>query len=300
MKKITKKKLKQLEAGRKAAETRKRNKSLNGNVKEINKEIEEQFSQKKRVKKRLFFDIETSPNIGFFWTSGYKLNIPYSNIIKERSIICICYKWEGEDEVYSLNWDNNQDDKKMLEQFVKVANTAEELTGHNSDKFDLPWILTRCLFHKIPMFPVYNTIDTLQHSRRKFKFNSNRLDYIAKYLGFDGKTDTDFDMWKSIVLSDDREALAKMVEYCKNDVIILEKVYNELSKYVPSKVHYGVLNGGTKSSCPECGGNNTSISKKRVSAAGTIKIQMQCNDCGKYHTISNKTYNDKLKEEAQK
>jgi hypothetical protein len=25
--------------------------------------------------KRLFFDIETSPNIGFFWTAGYKQNI---------------------------------------------------------------------------------------------------------------------------------------------------------------------------------------------------------------------------------
>ena len=87
-------------------------------------------------KKRLFFDIETSPNVGFFWQSGYKLNIPYTNIIKERAIICICYKWADEDKVYSLQWDKNQDDKTMLEKFMAVANEAHELVGHNGDRFD--------------------------------------------------------------------------------------------------------------------------------------------------------------------
>ena len=46
-------------------------------------------------RKRLFFDIETSPNIGFFWSSGYKINIPFENILKERAIICIAYKYQG-------------------------------------------------------------------------------------------------------------------------------------------------------------------------------------------------------------
>ena len=45
--------------------------------------------------KRLYLDIETSPNIGMFWESGYKKNISYDNIIKERAIICICYKWKS-------------------------------------------------------------------------------------------------------------------------------------------------------------------------------------------------------------
>ena len=65
-------------------------------------------------RKRLFFDIETSPNIGFFWQAGYKKNIDYSNIIKERAIICICYKWEGEKEVGYLHWDAKQCDKCYL------------------------------------------------------------------------------------------------------------------------------------------------------------------------------------------
>jgi len=140
--------------------------------------------------KRLFFDIETSPNIGLFWTAGYKQNISHENIIKERAIICICYKWAGEDEVHSLTWDKNQNDKKLLEQFIKILNDANEIIGHNGDRFDLPWIRTRCLYHRIPIFPNYTTLDTLKNSRSKFKFNSNKLDYIASFLGLGKKIHT--------------------------------------------------------------------------------------------------------------
>jgi len=245
-------------------------------------------------KKRLFFDIETSPNIGFFWSAGYKLNIPYDNIIKERAIICICYKWEGEDKVYSLQWDENQNDKEMLEKFILVANDAKELVGHNGDKYDLPWIRTRCLYHRIPTFPNYTTIDTLKSAKSKFYFNSNKLDYIAKFLGLGQKIHTGFDLWKNIILNKDENALKEMMIYCENDVILLEKVYNELSTYIPAKTHHGVIQGGEKFTCPECGSYNMVYSKKRLTALGTSRIQTQCKECGKYHTVSEKTYQQLL------
>jgi DNA polymerase elongation subunit (family B) len=248
--------------------------------------------------KRLFFDIETSPNIGLFWTAGYKLNITPESIIKERAIICICYKWAGDDKVYSLQWDGNQDDKKLLEKFIKVANEADEIVGHNGDRFDLPWIRTRCLYHRIPVFPNYTTLDTLKSARSKFKFNSNKLDYIAKFLGIGAKTHTGYDLWKKVVLDKDKEALEYMVEYCKNDVILLEQVYNEMSTYIPAKIHHGVLAGGEKYSCPECGSEDMRFSQRRYTASGTPRVQLQCNDCHKYHTVSNRIYENKLADEA--
>lgn len=250
--------------------------------------------------KRLFFDIETSPNIGLFWTSGYKLNISHDSIIKERAIICICYKWAGDDKIYSLQWDNNQDDKKLLEKFILVANEADEIVGHNGDRFDLPWIRTRCLYHRIPVFPNYSTLDTLKSARSKFKFNSNKLDYIAKFLGIGQKTHTGYDLWKKVVLDKDKESLDYMVEYCKNDVELLEKVYNEMSTYIPAKTHHGVLNDGEKYSCPECGSEDMKFSKKRYSALGTPRIQLQCGNCHKYHTVSNTIYENKLASEVEK
>lgn len=242
----------------------------------------------KTTRKRLYFDIETSPNIGLFWSAGYKQNIDYSNIIKERAIICICYKWEDDKEVYSLTWDKNQNDKKALEEFIKVANQATELVGHNGDKFDLPWIRTRCVYHHIDMFPKYVTIDTLKVSRSKFRFNSNRLNYIAQYLGIGQKIKTEFNLWKDIVLNKDKGAMDKMVKYCKKDVILLEKVHKLLSNHIEPKSHYGVIFGEDRGSCPECGSDDLHIKARRTTASGLKKIQYQCQTCGKYHVKSDK------------
>lgn len=239
-------------------------------------------------RKRLYFDIETSPNIGFFWQSGFKLNIGPQNIITERAIICICYKWEDEKETHSFTWDAKQSDKKMLQDFIKIVNQADELVGHNGDKFDLAWIRTRCLFYGIDIFPTYKTIDTLKVSRSKFKFNSNKLNYIASYLGIGSKIKTDFDLWKNIVLKKDKTAMEKMVKYCKMDVVLLEKVHKKLSNHIEAKTHYGVKFGHHKGSCPECGSDDLVIKDRRILASGTIKIIFRCKTCGKYHNKTDK------------
>lgn len=239
-------------------------------------------------RKRLFFDIETSPNIGLFWEAGYKKNIDSSNIIKERAIICICYKWEEEREVYSLQWDAKQNDKAMLFKFIEVANVATELVGHNGDKFDLAWIRTRCLFHGIPMFPRYTTIDTLKIARSTFKFNSNKLNYIADYLGFGQKIKTTFGLWKDIVLNKNKKAMEDMIKYCKKDVILLEKVFVALYKHTENKTHYGVIFGGNRGTCPECGSDDLMRSNVRVMASGIRKIQYKCRTCHKFHSKTDK------------
>lgn len=241
--------------------------------------------------RRLFFDIETSPNIGLFWEAGYKKDIPYDNIIKERAIICICYKWQDEKKVHSITWDDNQDDKSMIKSFIEIANDANELVGHNGDGFDLPWIRTRCLYHGIPMFPTYSTLDTLKKARYYFKFNSNTLNYIGGYLGVGNKKSTGYDLWKKIVLEKDNKALKYMVEYCKQDVLLLEKVYKKLSNYISANVHHGVIHNQNRCSCPECSSTNTHPSKYRMTSIGTMKVQLKCHDCGKYHTVAESTYN---------
>jgi len=55
--------------------------------------------------KRLFFDIETSPIIAYTWRVGWKLNIPADNIIEDWKVICISYKFEGDENVKTLTWD---------------------------------------------------------------------------------------------------------------------------------------------------------------------------------------------------
>lgn len=220
-----------------------------------------------------------------FWSAGYKQRIDYTNIIRERAIICICWKWAGRKKVYSLTWDEFQSDKTMLEQFIKVVNEADEIIGHNGDKFDLPWLRTRCIKHDVAMFPTYKTLDTLKQARGKFRFNSNRLDYIAKFLGFEGKIKTEFSLWKDILILNCSKAMGKMVTYCKEDVRQLERVFDKMKNHIQPRVHHGVLAGEKRDSCPDCGSYELKVVKVRATALGNKRYQHQC-ECGKYHTMA--------------
>lgn len=253
------------------------------------------------TRKRLFFDIETSFNIGIFWRSGYNLTIQPEDIIKERAIICVSWKWEDKPEIHTLTWDEKQCDKKLLKAFIKEMNKADEVIAHNGDRFDIKWLRTRCLFHGLPMFPQYQSIDTLKHAKSQFNFNSNKLDYIAKFLGVGAKLKHEgMDMWKAIVFNKDKDALNRMVQYCEMDVEVLEKVYHKLRPYTKHKVNYAVLRGEEKYCCPNCGTPNVRLRKTYTTAQGTIQHYMTCKECDNYYKVNNKTYIEFLKHSAKK
>jgi len=235
--------------------------------------------------RRLIWDIETSPNIAFTWRAGHKIYIDPENIINERAIICICYKWEGEKKVYSLEW-NKGCDKKMIKCFIEIAKQADELVAHNGDRFDVKWLNTRALFHELDPDPFLKTVDTLVIARKHFYFNSNRLDYIGKYLLGKQKLKTDFGMWWDIVKKNCPIAMSKMIKYCKQDVNLLESIWKKISHYHNPKSHEGVIQGKEKWTCARCGSEDVIRVKQRVSSRGTTTVQMKCKSCFGYYTIS--------------
>ena len=241
--------------------------------------------------KRLFWDIETSPNIMFSWRAGYKINLTHDNIINERAIICICYKWEGDEEVHSIQWDKG-DDEGLVKTFSAVAERADELVAHNGNKFDLKWFNTRNLIHNLPPIPQYKTVDTLTIARKHFYLNSNRLDYLGKILLQEGKINTNFNLWKRICLDNEPSAMREMVQYCKKDVELLERIWRKLAPYDAPKTHAGVYAGLSRWTCPHCASENVKVTKTRPTPKGMIQKQMQCNDCHRYYTIANNVFND--------
>lgn len=240
--------------------------------------------------RRLFADIETSPNVCLSWRVGRKITLDSDNILTERRIICIGYKWAGDKDAKSLVWDANQDDKAMLEKFIPIANRADEIVAHNGDRFDIPWIKTRAIYHGLPPFPHWKTVDTLQWCRRRLYFNSNRLDYIGKFLGIGGKLKTEFNLWKDVVLDHSSAALRTMAEYCRRDVELLEKVWERIEFAGCVKTHAGVLVNSEKWTCAHCASQKVIKSKTLVTARGTVQHQMRCHACHKYFTISEPAY----------
>lgn len=248
-----------------------------------------------QIKGRLFYDIETTPNIVLSWRVGNKINLTPDNIIEERKIICISWKWENSKDTFSLHWDKDQNDKDMIEKFVDVLHQADEAIGHNSMNYDMKWIRTRALFHGIAVSPNIKQVDTLKIARRMFYLNSNKLDYISKFLGHEGKLSTEYGMWKKILLNNDRKELQKMVTYCEQDVRELENIFKEIRGYAKNTSHFGVIENNDKCSCSECGSKKLKYHKRLVTSGGTLSHEMRCEVCGTFTVFSNTDHTKRMK-----
>ena len=240
--------------------------------------------------KRLFYDIETSYNIVKSWRVGYNLSLQPEDIIQERAIITIAYKWEGEDDVTVLSW-NKGCDKKIIEDFVKVMSEADEMVGHNLDRYDTKFIMGRALKHGIPALPKYQSTDTLKLAKKHFMLNSNKLDYIAQYLGIGHKTKhRGMPMWDDIILRNDPKALEEMIEYNVQDVFLTEQVYHKLMEYSLPKVNHASKQTGDKHTCPQCGSDHAELHKTYISGTGTKTRLMNCLNCSTNFIINNTNY----------
>lgn len=249
----------------------------------------------KKPIKRLFFDIETGYyilKIRAFQLKNYIKFFNPDDIVQEKEILCISYKWQHEDVVHTLDW--SMGEKKMLKKFIDIMGEADECVGHNGDRFDIREIRTRCLFHGILMFPHYRTLDTLKKSKHYFRFASNKLDYIGKFMGIGGKLEHEgFQLWIDVVegsKSVSKIALEKMIKYCERDVVLLEDTFSVLSPFIDHNTNFAVLSGGDRWDCPECTSSKVNMFRTYTTPMGIVRREMKCNDCKKQYKISNKTY----------
>ena len=239
---------------------------------------------------RLVFDIEVSPAIYWLWRGGYGINVPAGNLITEPAVICISFQWEGEQKIHHLQWDSKQNDAAMLKKFIPILQEAGTVIGHNSDSFDIKWLRTRCLFHRLPCPPDFVTIDTWKQAKKYFRLQGNGLKYIAKFLGLEGKIEPRHGLWQDVVFKKSAKAMKEMLIYCDRDVDQTMKVYEAFLPYTNVVGH----RGQSMCDCAHCGSSNTKWEKDRTSAAGAKKTQFRCHDCWKYNTVAaSKWYNNK-------
>lgn len=269
------------------------NKELDVIRKHISRAREKLNIEAKKIPvRRLFFDIETSYYklvIKTFQLKNYIKYFNHKDIISDAKVICISYKWQYEDEVHTLDW--RMGEKEMLKEFIKILGDSDEAVAHNGDRFDLPFLRTRCIANGVLMFPGYRTLDTLKKSRSGFRFASNKLDYLGKFFGVGGKDDNPgFEMWEEVTENNNTEMLEKMIRYCERDVVLLEDVCFILSPFVTHNNNFAVLTGGEKWDCPECASDNVEMYKTYSTPMGIIRRNMKCNNCKKQYKISNKNY----------
>lgn len=230
--------------------------------------------------KILLYDLETFPNIVTSW--GLKVDgyLSADNIIEERTIICGSYKWLGEKTVYStcVHPKSPKDDFQVVADLHRVVSQADAIVAHNGDAFDIRWLNARVVYHGLAPLPPVIQIDTKKIAKSKFKFNSNRLDYLAQYLGIGKKIKTEFDLWKQCMAGDEA-SLKEMVRYNRHDIVLLEQVYLKLAPYVPARVNARLFT--KRPGCPSCG--SEAVQARGFSYTVSHEYQRyQCTECGSW------------------
>lgn len=202
--------------------------------------------------KILLLDTETSPLVVTTWGLFDKTVIDYRNIVEEWTFISGAWKWFGEKTVHAIAVDPRipKDDKAVVEALVEVISSADVVVAHYGDAFDLPKIKARAIYHGLPPIPPRPTVDTKKVAAKIFGFTANRLDYLGGFLGVGRKMSTPPGLWTK-VLEGDEDALATMVKYNKQDVVLLEEVYKKLRPYMTTHPNAGIYEA--VDSCPVCG-----------------------------------------------
>lgn len=232
--------------------------------------------------KVLIYDLETTHNI----LAKFDLKEEYTshlNIIQERYIVTASWKWYGEDRIHGVSVlddpkrfkKNTGDDYYVVKTLVDLFNEADVLVAHNGNAFDNKYVPTRALYHGFKPTPPVAQLDTCTFARSKFLFNSNRLDYLARFLKIGGKMDTPSGLWLK-ALKGDRSAIKTMLEYNKVDVKILDAVFTKLLPYM-SNAFNRELFGGT--GCPRCGSRKVQHRGTHHAISRTYQ-RLQCQTCG--------------------
>lgn len=238
----------------------------------------------KYLNKILILDIETSPMLSYVW-GRWNQNVQTEKILQESFILSFAAKFVGEDQVYSYMLSPNEiaseDDSLLLENLMDVLDQASVVVAHNGRKFDMKHIKTRLLLHGFqPPLP-YRIEDTLEIARREFKFSSNKLDDLCKFLGLEGKLQhSGFNLWR-LVMQGDESAIETMRQYNIQDVLILEQVYLKLRAWDSRSVNKGVLNGAVSPSCAKCGSDAVYPVEDKYAFTNASKFHIfRCENCG--------------------
>lgn len=241
-------------------------------------------------KKILVWDIENLPNRGYFFRT-YDTTIPNQFVSKTHSIISIAYKFIGDKQTSVISLadfpkeyaKDTYNDKKVVEAFSEVYNSADYIVAHYGDRHDTPMLHTRLLLNNLPPLRNVQTIDTYKLVKRHFKLNTNKLDHLGFWLEQGVKHNMSAQDWVDCA-EGNIKAVKKMAEYNKQDVLLLERIFLKLLPYLQTKLNINIGIEGAEESCPHCGSSHA-INRGYYYTKTNRKLTKQCKNCNHYFNI---------------
>ena len=227
--------------------------------------------------KILHLDLETAPNTCFTW-GLFNQNIGINQIVESGYTMCWAAKWHGQKgvEFASIQEDGEE---QMIQRMHDLLCEADSVCHYNGQKFDMPTLNKE--FVKLGMTPPdpYHQIDLLRVAKRRFKFASNKLDYVAQFLGLGSKVKhMGMDLWRDC-MDGCPKAWKIMKRYNIQDVKLLEDLYNHLLPWIQTHPNHALYQETDNPVCTNCGSHH--VVKNGVEHTQTMTYQRyRCQDCG--------------------
>lgn len=222
-------------------------------------------------------DIETAPNVAYVW-GLFKENIPIQRIVDSGYVLCWSAKWYGHREVM-FDSVHQSKPKKMLQRIHKLLEEADAVVHYNGTRFDIPTLNKEFLLHRMTPPSAYRQIDLLNTAKGRFRFVSNKLDFIAQQLGVGKKHGHEgFELWVKC-MNNDSDAWKTMESYNKQDVLLLESVYEIFRPWIKNHPNVGLYTESNGPVCPACG--SAALVRRGFAYTSTGRYQRHvCSSCG--------------------
>lgn len=240
-----------------------------------------------RKNKIMFLDIETLmipeetlsriPSYGAYPGRGFNGTV--------SSILCFGYKFQGDKTVKCVNaWNypefkkNPNNDEGVCKEIARLMKDVDVIVTQNGKKFDVPVINTRLAKYGLaPITKSIKHIDTKNVFKANYAAYDNKLDTIAKTFGCETKLENGgWQLWMDMYKN--KESSKRLMEkYCKQDVNVLEQVFNKLMPVIK-----GLPNQNRNiddESCPKCGSEDLIKDGSKRLSNGIYQLY-RCKSCG--------------------
>jgi uncharacterized protein YprB with RNaseH-like and TPR domain len=201
-------------------------------------------------------------------------------------ILCSGFKVVGEGKPWILSINDYPEykkdctnDKRLVKDIAHEVIKADAILTWFGTYFDLPFLNTRLLFHKLPGIPsTIPHIDGWKTARYKLKLRNNRLNTVQDFLQLPTEKDAvKGPIWIKAISGDER-ALRYIINHCRKDIMVLEEAYERLLPLIANHPHRGVAEDGM---CPVCAGRRLQKRGSHITKA-RIYQRFQCMGCGSW------------------
>jgi len=228
--------------------------------------------------KILAWDIELTPMTVYSW-SLWPNFIPIQQIEKPQEVMCFGARWYDKNQVMFKST-HHHGKQEMLETIHALLDEADAVLSWNGAGFDTKHINREFIENRMTPPSPYAEIDLMKVARKRFKFPSNKLDYVAQTLDVGQKVQHEgFQLWLDC-MEGSASAWKKMKAYQIQDVNLLIDLYDKLKPWIDNHPN---VNTKVKDfeNCVACGSPHVIRNGTRILSTGRY-ARYQCQTCGKW------------------